>query len=260
MLHNNTLLYPYAVHFFTLLHQVLFLRLLGQLSPISWGDTRSGLGVSVGPAWNILPYQLPFNKIMKLFSVWLDKSLSQAIEASCYGALLRAPKVILAGDHCQLPPTIVSSEAASSGLAHSLMERVISQYFLFIFKFSKTKASSITNIYQMILLSCCAILNGYSVVNYMLWNPCFSRWKGRRGSKDAHHAVPYAPKHHGLGLVCYVPQSPHSSPFCCLPLTMWFAWCWKDRRYTWAYNSIHFRCIEVHFIQSFLCCVRIYRL
>ncbi|KAK4317794.1 hypothetical protein Pmani_011149 [Petrolisthes manimaculis] len=52
---------------------------------------------------------------------------SQAIEASCYGALLRAPKVILAGDHCQLPPTIVSSEAASRGLSHSLMERVINE-------------------------------------------------------------------------------------------------------------------------------------
>ncbi|XP_053648045.1 DNA-binding protein SMUBP-2 isoform X2 [Cherax quadricarinatus] len=52
---------------------------------------------------------------------------SQAIEAACYLSLLRAPKLIIAGDHCQLPPTIVSAEAAAKGLEHSLMERVIDQ-------------------------------------------------------------------------------------------------------------------------------------
>ncbi|XP_066946913.1 DNA-binding protein SMUBP-2-like isoform X2 [Macrobrachium rosenbergii] len=53
---------------------------------------------------------------------------SQAIEASCYPSILRAPKVILAGDHCQLPPTILSHEAAAKGLALSLMERLIGLY------------------------------------------------------------------------------------------------------------------------------------
>ncbi|XP_064096292.1 DNA-binding protein SMUBP-2-like [Macrobrachium nipponense] len=53
---------------------------------------------------------------------------SQAIEASCYPSILRAPKVILAGDHCQLPPTILSQEAAAKGLALSLMERLIGLY------------------------------------------------------------------------------------------------------------------------------------
>ncbi len=49
----------------------------------------------------------------------------QATEAACYLSVLRAPKLVLAGDHCQLPPTIVSAEAAAKGLDLSLMERVI---------------------------------------------------------------------------------------------------------------------------------------
>src|SRR5262249_17178789 len=42
--------------------------------------------------------------------------------------LLRANKLVLAGDHCQLPPTILSPEAAERGLAVSLMERLIAQF------------------------------------------------------------------------------------------------------------------------------------
>ena len=34
----------------------------------------------------------------------------QALEASCWIALPRAPRCVLAGDHCQLPPTILSQE------------------------------------------------------------------------------------------------------------------------------------------------------
>ncbi|KAK7023360.1 DNA-binding protein SMUBP-2 [Halocaridina rubra] len=52
---------------------------------------------------------------------------SQAIEAACYQSILRATKLIIAGDHCQLPPTILSPEAASKGLELSLMERIIEQ-------------------------------------------------------------------------------------------------------------------------------------
>ena len=38
---------------------------------------------------------------------------------------MRSPKLVLAGDHCQLPPTIVSAQAAAKGLDLTLMERVI---------------------------------------------------------------------------------------------------------------------------------------
>ncbi|XP_042224087.1 DNA-binding protein SMUBP-2-like isoform X2 [Homarus americanus] len=61
------------------------------------------------------------------FDLVVIDECSQAIEAACYMALLRAPKLIIAGDHCQLPPTIVSPEAAAKGLEHSLMERIIDQ-------------------------------------------------------------------------------------------------------------------------------------
>lgn len=53
---------------------------------------------------------------------------AQAIEASCWIALLRSSKCILAGDHLQLPPTILSEKAASKGLAVTLMERLIQRY------------------------------------------------------------------------------------------------------------------------------------
>lgn len=51
----------------------------------------------------------------------------QSVEPSCWIALVRADRVVLAGDHCQLPPTVVSAEAAAGGLATSLFERLMSQ-------------------------------------------------------------------------------------------------------------------------------------
>ncbi|TDH09611.1 hypothetical protein EPR50_G00088200 [Perca flavescens] len=53
---------------------------------------------------------------------------AQALESSCWIALLRARKCILAGDYKQLPPTIKSQRAASKGLSLSLMERLIQMY------------------------------------------------------------------------------------------------------------------------------------
>ncbi len=51
--------------------------------------------------------------------------LLQAMELACWIPMPFAKKVILAGDHRQLPPTIISEEAARAGLAYTLMERVI---------------------------------------------------------------------------------------------------------------------------------------
>uniref|UniRef100_A0A8C7JXG6 DNA-binding protein SMUBP-2 n=1 Tax=Oncorhynchus kisutch TaxID=8019 RepID=A0A8C7JXG6_ONCKI len=53
---------------------------------------------------------------------------AQALESSCWIALLRGRKCILAGDYKQLPPTIKSHTAASKGLSVSLMERLILKY------------------------------------------------------------------------------------------------------------------------------------
>ncbi|RPE12049.1 DUF2075 domain-containing protein [Chitinophaga lutea] len=47
----------------------------------------------------------------------------QALEPACWIPLLKAEKVVLAGDHCQLSPTIKSAEAARNGLANTLLEK-----------------------------------------------------------------------------------------------------------------------------------------
>ncbi|NXP15018.1 SMBP2 protein, partial [Thinocorus orbignyianus] len=58
------------------------------------------------------------------FGLVVIDECAQALEASCWLPLLRAPKCVLAGDHKQLPPTIISHKAAAGGLSLSLMERV----------------------------------------------------------------------------------------------------------------------------------------
>jgi len=49
----------------------------------------------------------------------------QSPEPACWIPIQRAAKVVLAGDPCQLPPTVISEQAAEQGLAVSLMERVL---------------------------------------------------------------------------------------------------------------------------------------
>ncbi|KFO74430.1 DNA-binding protein SMUBP-2, partial [Cuculus canorus] len=62
------------------------------------------------------------------FDLVVIDECAQALEASCWIPLLRAPKCVLAGDHKQLPPTIISHKAAAEGLSLSLMERLIAEY------------------------------------------------------------------------------------------------------------------------------------
>lgn len=52
----------------------------------------------------------------------------QSTEPGNWPVVLRADRIVLAGDHCQLPPTIISTEAAEQGFAVSLMERLIRTY------------------------------------------------------------------------------------------------------------------------------------
>uniref|UniRef100_H2YZ22 AN1-type domain-containing protein n=1 Tax=Ciona savignyi TaxID=51511 RepID=H2YZ22_CIOSA len=49
----------------------------------------------------------------------------QSLEAACWISILRARRCILAGDHLQLPPTIISHKAAENGLSTTLLERMI---------------------------------------------------------------------------------------------------------------------------------------
>jgi predicted DNA helicase len=60
----------------------------------------------------------------RTFDLVVIDEAAQATEPACWIPLVRAGRVVLAGDHCQLPPTIISSEAAREGLAISLLERL----------------------------------------------------------------------------------------------------------------------------------------
>jgi len=60
----------------------------------------------------------------KHFSTLFIDEAAQAFEAACWAAILKADRVILAGDHCQLPPTIKCIEAERQGLGKTLMEKV----------------------------------------------------------------------------------------------------------------------------------------
>lgn len=64
----------------------------------------------------------PWLKKKTLDLLIMDEA-SQAIEPMAWNPILRAQKVILAGDHLQLPPTVKSEEAARKGLAKTLFER-----------------------------------------------------------------------------------------------------------------------------------------
>ncbi|ETZ22507.1 AAA domain-containing protein [Pedobacter sp. V48] len=55
-------------------------------------------------------------------TVVIDEA-GQALEPACWVPILKAEKVVLAGDHCQLPPTIKSTQAAKDGLSNTLMEK-----------------------------------------------------------------------------------------------------------------------------------------
>lgn len=61
---------------------------------------------------------------LKYHTVVIDEA-GQALEPACWIPILKAKKVILAGDHCQLPPTIKSEEAARGGLSSTLFEKCV---------------------------------------------------------------------------------------------------------------------------------------
>jgi ATP-dependent RNA/DNA helicase IGHMBP2 len=59
------------------------------------------------------------------FDVAFCDEATQATEPVTLVAFLRAPRVVLAGDHCQLPPTVLSRAAQDGGLGVSLFERMV---------------------------------------------------------------------------------------------------------------------------------------
>lgn len=60
----------------------------------------------------------------KFGTLFIDEA-AQALEAACWIPIRKADRVILAGDHCQLPPTIKSPLALKGGLGNTLMQCVV---------------------------------------------------------------------------------------------------------------------------------------
>lgn len=61
----------------------------------------------------------------RTFDLAVIDEACQTTEPACWIPLLRADRAILAGDHCQLPPTVVSPDAAREGFGVSLLERLM---------------------------------------------------------------------------------------------------------------------------------------
>ncbi len=64
----------------------------------------------------------------KEFDVAVVDEATQATEPSCRIPLVHANKLIMAGDHKQLPPTILNQEAKEKGLEKTLFERILEIY------------------------------------------------------------------------------------------------------------------------------------
>ena len=67
------------------------------------------------------------NKVLfrhKFSTLFIDEA-AQALEPACWIAIRKASRIILAGDHQQLPPTIKCYEALKQGLGKTLMERIV---------------------------------------------------------------------------------------------------------------------------------------
>lgn len=60
-------------------------------------------------------------------TLFIDEA-AQALEAACWIAIRKADRIILAGDHQQLPPTIKCVEAARGGLDHTLMQTIVARH------------------------------------------------------------------------------------------------------------------------------------
>lgn len=63
----------------------------------------------------------------KFGTLFIDEA-AQALEAACWIAIRKADRVVLAGDHKQLPPTIKSPEATNGGLDRTLMQILATKF------------------------------------------------------------------------------------------------------------------------------------
>ena len=85
-----------------------------------FGEARVIACTLVGSANRLLEGQ-------KFGTLFIDEA-AQALEAACWIPIRRVSRVIFAGDHCQLPPTIKSFAALKAALGKTLMERIVENH------------------------------------------------------------------------------------------------------------------------------------
>ena len=85
-----------------------------------FGEARVIASTLVGSANRLLEGQ-------KFGTLFIDEA-AQALEAACWIPMRRVSRVVLAGDHCQLPPTVKSIAALKAGLGKTLMERIVESH------------------------------------------------------------------------------------------------------------------------------------
>ena len=73
----------------------------------------------IGSAYHVLE--------RRRFSTLFIDEAAQALEPACWTAILKADRVILSGDHLQLPPTIKCLQAARGGLERTLMQKLVKE-------------------------------------------------------------------------------------------------------------------------------------
>jgi len=85
-----------------------------------FGEARVIASTLVGSSSRLLDGQ-------KFGTLFIDEA-AQALEAACWIPMRHVSRVILAGDHCQLPPTVMSIAALKAGLGKTLMERIVEMH------------------------------------------------------------------------------------------------------------------------------------
>ncbi len=85
-----------------------------------FGEARVIASTLTGAANRLLQGQ-------KYNTLFIDEA-AQALEAACWIPIRKVSRVVLAGDHCQLPPTVKSIAALKAGLGKTLMERIVENH------------------------------------------------------------------------------------------------------------------------------------
>ncbi|MFN4903890.1 MAG: AAA domain-containing protein [Planctomycetota bacterium] len=64
----------------------------------------------------------------RTFDLGVIDEACQSTEPGYWPVVLRVDQLVLAGDHCQLPPTVLSTQATLEGLSKSMMERLVERW------------------------------------------------------------------------------------------------------------------------------------